>query len=58
MMRIVREDILTTHFRINWSHATNRIAEISTERLCLSKKRHKRKETKMNFVDHFLTPPF
>ena len=36
-MGMAREDILTTHFGITWSRATNRKADTSAERGCQSK---------------------
>ena len=36
-MEMVREDILTTYLGNTWSRTTDRIADTSTERACLSK---------------------
>ena len=58
MMGMVREDNLTTYFGSNWSRATNRIADTSTERGCQSKWWHKRMETKRYFRNHFYHPLF
>ena len=58
MMEMVREDVLTTYFGSTWSRATKEIADKSTERACRSKWGHKRMETKKNFFQSYLTPPF
>ena len=37
IMGMVKKDILPTYFGSNWSRATNKVAETSTERGCQSK---------------------
>ena len=58
MTGMVSEDIVTTYFGSTWSHATNRIADTSTERGCQSKWWHKRMETKRKILVIFYHPRF
>ena len=58
IMRLRTKDVLITAFGSTWSRVTNGKCDTSTEKTCQSIWWHKGMETKRNFLNHFLTPPF